>query len=65
VVPVAFVGTGALMPRRSIRRPKVRIVIGEPVHITAGPASRSAVGDAAEKIRVALAALVTSAGAEQ
>lgn len=65
VVPVAFVGTGALMPRRSIRRPKVRIVIGEPVHITAGPASRSAVSDAAEKIRVALAALVTSAGAEQ
>jgi hypothetical protein len=54
-----------MLPRRSIRRPKIRIVIGEPVHIAAGPASRSAVSDAAEKIRVALSALVTSAGAEQ
>lgn len=65
VVPVAFVGSRAMLPRRSIRRPKIRIVIGEPVHIAAGPASRSAVSDAAEKIRVALSALVTSAGAEQ
>lgn len=65
VVPVAFVGTGALLPRRTLRRPKVRIVIGEPVHIAAGPASRSAVSDAAEKIRVAMSALVTSAGAEE
>lgn len=65
VIPVACVGTKALLARRTIRRPRVRIVIGEPVKVPTGAASRSRVSEAAEQIRAEMAALVTSAGAEQ
>lgn len=59
VVPVACFGTRAILHRRSLRRPPVRIAFGAPVHIPAGPAAKAAVAGAAEQIRAALAALVT------
>jgi len=58
VVPVACIGTAAILHRRSIRRPRVRIVFGTPVSVAAGRASRSAIAGAAEQIRVAMADLV-------
>jgi hypothetical protein len=57
---VACRGTNALLRKRSLRRVPVRVVIGEPVRIAQGPASRRAVEDASEQIRVALAELARS-----
>lgn len=62
VVPIACAGTNVVLQRRSLRRPRVRVVIGTPVHIEAGAASRQAVADAAEQIREALAKLVAELG---
>ena len=62
VVPIVCSGTKAVLPRRSLRRPRVRVVIGAPVHVEAGAASRQAVADAAEQIREALAKLVVEVG---
>jgi 1-acyl-sn-glycerol-3-phosphate acyltransferase len=62
VVPIACAGTNAVLRRRSPRRPRVRVVIGPPLHIEAGPASRQAVAEAAEQVREALAKLVVELG---
>lgn len=62
VVPIACAGTNAMLRRRSLRRPRVRVAIGPPVHVEAGAASRQAVADAAEMIREALAKLVVELG---
>lgn len=62
VVPIACAGTNAMLRRRSLRRPRVRVAIGPPVHVEAGAASRQAVADAAELIRDALAKLVVELG---
>jgi len=62
VVPIACSGTNAVLHRRTLRRPRVRVVFGPPVRIEAGPASRQAVADAAEQIREALAKLVVELG---
>jgi 1-acyl-sn-glycerol-3-phosphate acyltransferase len=62
VVPIACAGTSAMLRRRSPRRPLVRVVIGTPVQIEQGAASRQAVADAAEQIREALAKLVVELG---
>ncbi len=62
VVPIACSGTNAVLPRRSLRRPKVRVMFGNPVHVPSGPASRQAVAEAAEQIREALAKLVVEIG---
>ncbi|HEX3811532.1 MAG TPA: lysophospholipid acyltransferase family protein [Mycobacteriales bacterium] len=62
VVPIACAGTNEVLQRRSLRRPKVRVLIGPPVQVPAGAASRQAVADAAEQIREALAKLVMEIG---
>jgi 1-acyl-sn-glycerol-3-phosphate acyltransferase len=62
VVPIACSGTAAVLTRHSVRRPKVRVMFGSPVHIPSGPASRQAVAEAAEQIREALAKLVVEIG---
>jgi 1-acyl-sn-glycerol-3-phosphate acyltransferase len=62
VVPIACSGTNAVLRRRSPRRPRVRVMIGTPVQVQAGAASRQAVADAAEQIRAALAKLVMEMG---
>lgn len=63
VVPVACVGTPAILARRTARRTRVGIVFGPPVHISStGVASRTAVRSAAEEIRAALSALVDTTG---
>jgi 1-acyl-sn-glycerol-3-phosphate acyltransferase len=69
IVPVACLGTeralpkGARLPRW---RSRIDIVFGEPftVPVPANPRARSAVADAAERIRAALAAHVAAAEAE-
>lgn len=64
VVPVACVGTAGMVRRRTLRRPRVRVVVGQPLWVGSGAgASRSAVDAAAEQIRSALADLVAKAGA--
>src|SRR5207342_14055 len=61
VVPVALHGTRQMVRRRSLRRPVVRMIADAPLHIERCPddavVSRRTVADAAEGIRVRLAAL--------
>jgi 1-acyl-sn-glycerol-3-phosphate acyltransferase len=59
VLPIACHGTAALLPRRTLRRPPVRIAFGDPIVLPpTRTASRHLVAAAAEQIRAALAAHV-------
>lgn len=63
VVPVACLGSGAIMKARAPwRRPKVHMTFGTPVEVVSGRASRHAIGAAAEQIRQAMADLLKEAG---
>lgn len=62
VVPIACHGTELLSSRRSARRPRVRLVFGDPIRVDQHPAghplSRRVVAAQTEYVRIALADLV-------
>lgn len=58
VVPIVCAGTRAILRRSSLGRTPITIRIGEPIRFTAGPATRPAIGSAADAIQAALAELV-------
>lgn len=62
VVPVAFAGTDRMIHDRGLARPRVRVLVGEPMPFDEvprdRPLNRAVYAAAAERVRVALAALV-------
>lgn len=69
VVPIALHGTPAMLRRRTLRRPRVRVMVGEPVPVPRYPdrqsLNRRTVAATTESIRVALAQLVAATGDQQ
>lgn len=67
VVPIALTGTYEMAHRRGLRRPVVRMVVGEPIaverHPRGVPLNRRVVAATTERIRVVLADLVASTNA--
>ncbi|HJQ42921.1 MAG TPA: lysophospholipid acyltransferase family protein [Jatrophihabitantaceae bacterium] len=69
VVPVALTGTYEMAHRRTLRRPPVRMVVGEPIPIekypSGKPLNRRLVAETTERIRVVLAELVAATNAHE